>query len=197
MVESTPLDTESIANKVIKPELYDQFIDTKYVYSNALDKTLIIENSFPKGGLEYTDLLGNTFVYAIFWTRISNSMDQPFDFSIHFPADSFLLPNSSDNYCRIVLPKAKMSLDKAPMFNYGLSNLAVVLDPVVDQPSVFESIIPPMTSGMFYVITLFDHGIEGKIRAGLSIQDQNLIYTINDTTIHCGVIDDGLLQLKE
>ncbi|MEZ5003775.1 MAG: hypothetical protein R2730_12150 [Chitinophagales bacterium] len=197
MVEIAPLDTVPIANEVIKQELYDQFINTKYVYSNAKDKTLIIENSFPKGGLEYTDLLGNTFIYAIFWTRITNSTDQPFDFSIHFPADAFLLPNSTDNYCRIVLPKAMMSLDKAPMFNYGLPNLAVVLDPILDQPSDFESIIPPMTSCIFYVITLFNHGVEGSIRAGLSIQNQSLIYTINDTTIHCGVIDDEPLIWKE
>lgn len=55
-------------------------IDTKYVYSDPSGHNLIIENSLPRGGLKYTDPLGEVYVYAVFWTRIINETNNPFVF---------------------------------------------------------------------------------------------------------------------
>jgi len=62
---------------VTKPE--DKYIDTRYEYSDAFGKNLIIENSLPKGGLKYTDPNGKEYIYAIFWTRMTNETDSPFE----------------------------------------------------------------------------------------------------------------------
>jgi hypothetical protein len=49
--------------------------------------------------------------------------------------------------------------------------------------------INPKRSTTFYVVTLSNRGVDGTIRAGLSLKEQNLFYRINDKEIHCGKIN--------
>ena len=87
-------------------------IDTESKYTRSDVKGVIIQNSFPKGGLKYTDQNGKVYVYAIFWTRVINETDNPFEWKIDFPLDSYDLPSSPGRYFKILLPSDTMTLDK-------------------------------------------------------------------------------------
>lgn len=39
---------------------------TKYEYTDSMGKSLIIQNSFPRGGIKYTDPTREVYMYAIF-----------------------------------------------------------------------------------------------------------------------------------
>lgn len=147
---------------------YDQYIDTRYEYTDSNNQHLVIENSLPKGGLKYTDPNGEEYVYAIFWTRITNETANPVELSIEFPANSFTLPSSPDNFFKMVLPSEKMTIEKASLFNYGLSNLNAVLDNKLQNSSSLQRIINSKEVSLFYVVSLFKKGVEGTIRAGLT-----------------------------
>jgi len=166
----------------------DKYIDTRYEYAESTDKHLIIENSLPKGGQKYTAPNGKEYVYAIFWTRITNKTASPFELTLDFPADSLKLPSSPDNYVKILLPSDKMTLDKAPLFNYGLTGLDSLLDDGHHSSSILQRTINPNDSSTFYIVTLFNQGVEGVVRAGFKLKEQNLFYRINDKQIHCGRI---------
>ena len=167
----------------------DKYIDTKFKYADSTGKHLIIENSLPRGGLKYTAPNGEKYVYAIFWTRITNETINPFDLTIDFPADSFELPSSAGRYFKIFLPSDTMTLDKEGLFNYGLTGLEYFLDNSLHKSPSLKRTINPKESGSFYVVTLFNKGVDGTLRTGLSLKGQNLFYRINDKEIHCGKIN--------
>ncbi len=167
----------------------DKYLHTKYEYNDTFGKKLIIENSLPKGGLKYTSPNGKNYVYAIFWTRITNETANPFEFSMDFPAESIKLPSSTDNNFKIYLPADKMTLDKKPLFDYGFTSLESFLDRELYKSSSMQGTINPKDSKMFYVIILFDHGVDGVMRAGFSLKGENLHYIINDKEIQCGQTD--------
>src|SRR5579864_5090474 len=64
------------------------WIDRKYEYTDSIDKSLIIQNSFPKGET-YTDPNGKEYFKVIFWTRIINETDNPLELKIDFPVDLY------------------------------------------------------------------------------------------------------------
>jgi len=191
----TLVSTENVESQKPLIDHTDKYIDTKYEYNDSIGKTLILENSFPKGGLKYTDLNGKEYVYAIFWTRITNETANPFEFTIDFPADQIKLPSSVNNYFKILLPSDTMTIDKAPMFNYGLTDLESSLDNGTHKSSSLKRTINPKGSSIFYVVTLFNQGVEGVVRAGFSLKEHNLFYRINDKEIHCGQINIKKLKL--
>jgi hypothetical protein len=67
------------------------WIDTKYEYTDSNGASLIIQNSFPRGGVKYTDPNGEVYYYAVFFTRIINETDNPFELTIDFFGDSYEL----------------------------------------------------------------------------------------------------------
>jgi len=174
----------------------DKFIDTRYEYADANSKLIIIENSLPKGGLKYTDPNGKDYVYAVFWTRITNETDNPLQLTIDFPVDSYDLPSSPGRHFKIIIPSDTMTFDKASLFNYGL-DLDSFLNNSLHMPSLLQRTINPKGSSAFYVITLFNKGVDGTLRTGLSIYEQKLIYSINDKEIHCGMINLKTLKLQK
>lgn len=95
--KSTPNGADKVtldsAKKAHKPLIY-----TKYEYTDSVGKSLIIENSFPRGGTKYTDPNGEKYVYAIFWTRISNETDNPLELKIDFSVDSYEIPSLPGKY---------------------------------------------------------------------------------------------------
>jgi hypothetical protein len=162
-----------------------------------IGRDLIIQNSLPKGGLKYTDPNGRVFVYAIFWTRITNKTATPFEFTMTFPADSYELASAPGSSFRILLPSDTMRVEKENLFNYGLTNLKSFVDTSIDKPSSLKRTINPKESSSFYVVTLFhQRGIEGILRTGLSIKEQNLFYRINDKEIQCGKINSETIMLR-
>lgn len=192
--DNTRSETQDI---VTSPGSNEEYIDTKYEYADAIGKRLIIQNSFPKGGLKYTDPNGKVYVYAIFWTRIINETANPFRMTIDFPIDSFELPSSAGRYFKIFLPSDTMTVEKEDLFNYGLPVLESFLDKGLQKASSLKRTINPKESSAFYVVTLFNRGVDGTLRTGLSLKGQNIFYRINDREIHCGMINFEKATLRK
>ena len=166
----------------------EKYIYTKYVYTDSNGARLIIQNSFPKSGINYTDPNGKKYVYAVFWTRIINETVNPLELTIDFPLDSFEIPSSSGNYMKLLLPFDTFKIDKEPLYDYGLA-VKSFLDNGIHKSSSLKRTIHPKDSSAFYVVTLSDHGVNSTLRTGLSLKEQNLFYRINDKEIHCGMVN--------
>jgi hypothetical protein len=181
-------------------------IHTKYEYTDSNGKRLIIQNSLPKGET-YTDPKGKEYFKVIFWTRIINETNNPLDLKINFPVDSYEVPSLPGKYFKILVPPDTMTLDKESLFNYGLTDLESFLDKSIHKPSSLNRTINPKESSGFYVVMLFNNGIAGPFRTGLSLKEQNLFYRIkigsksnaksNDKEIHCGSINLKNLMLQK
>lgn len=183
-------------NTVASPRSYEQHIHAKYTYADAIGKRLIIQNSFPKGGLKYTDPKGGVYIYAIFWTRIINETPRPFELAIDFPVDSFELPSSAGSYLRVFLPADTMTHEKEDLFNYGLP-VSESLDKALKKAPSLKRTIYPNDSGTFYVVVLSHQGVNGTLRTGLSLKGQDLFYRINDKEIYCGKTNTEKLILQQ
>ena len=185
-------------NEVIKEaNTIDKFIDTEYTYNDVTEKQLIIKNSLPKGGLKYIEPNGKEYRFAIFWTQVTNNTEGPVTIDIQFPADTFQLPSSPGNYVKFHIPAELMYEKKAPLFNYGLEDLNILLDNKLQQPSSLQKTINPNETLAFYVITLFKHGVDGVVRAGLSIEDDKIIYQVNELELAIGEVKNISLEALE
>lgn len=198
------LDTEtldSVKNVQSKNRLAnnDKGIYTKYKYTDSKGENLIIENSFPKGGIRYTDPKGEQYVYAVFWTRIINETANTLEFKIDFPIDSYEIPSLKGKHYKILIPSDTMTIEKIPLFNYGLTNLEPFLDRAIHKSSSLKRIINPKESSGFYIITLRLTGGDqyGILRNELSLKEQNLFYKIRDKEIQCGSINLKDLKLSK
>ena len=180
-----------------RPDVSNQKnVDTRYVYSDPIGHNLIIENSYPKGGLKYTDPKGKKYVYAVFWTRITNETNNPFELTMEFTEDSYELPSSPNRFFKLFIPSDTMTPEKEPLFNYGL-DLEKYLDTNLNKKNELIKTISPKGSSGFYVVTLFNKGVDGTLRTELSIKEQKLIYRVNDKEIDCGNINLKQLKLKK
>jgi hypothetical protein len=180
----------------------------KYEYADSMGKSIIMHNSFPKSGGSYTDPTGKKYVYAVFWTRITNETISPIGLTIDFPLDSFEIPSSSGNYIKLLLPSDTMTIDKEPLYDYGLS-IKSFLDTCINKSYSLKRTINPKESTAFYVVTLSNKGVDGTLRTGLSLEGQNLIYKIsayksisghplvNEKEIQCGSIHLKNLRLQK
>ena len=184
LVKNTEKDKKSNSN-------IDKSIYTKYVYTNSKDKSLIVQNSLPKGGIKYSDPKGNEYIYAIFWTRIINETDDSIELKINFPIDSYEIPTLRGKYYKTLIPSDTMTIQKIPLFNYGLTNLEPFFDKNIDKPSSLNRIIKPKESTAFYVVVfrLIGGDQYGVLRTELSLKGQNLFYKIRDKEILCGNIE--------
>ena len=185
-------------NEVIKQaNTIDKYIDTEFAYTDITEKQLIIKNSLPKGGLKYIDPNGNEYRFAIFWTQVTNETEGPVTIDIQFPADTFQLPSSPDNFVKFHIPTVSMIEEKASLFNYGLEDLNILLDNKLQQPSSLQKTINPNETLAFYFITLFKHGVDGVVRAGLSIEDDKIIYQVNELELAIGEVKNISLEALE
>lgn len=168
-------------------------VDTKFAYVDTDGQELIIENSYPRGGLKYTDPLGEDYVYAVFWTRITNETNNPFELKMEFLEDSYELLSSPGRIFKLFIPSDTVTVEKEQLFNYGL-DLEKYLDENFRKQANLERTISPKGSSGFYVVTLFNQGVNGTLRTGLKIKGAKLSYQVNDKTIDCG--ETKLKQLK-
>jgi len=178
-------------------------IDT---YTDSNGKSLIIQNSFPKGE-SYTDPNGKEYFKVIFWTRIINETDNPLELKINFPVDLYEVAGLPGKYYKVLVPPDTMTMDKEPLYNYGLTGLKSFLDNSIHKPppSLKRTINPKESSG-FYVVILFDNGVAGPFRTGLNLKEQNLLYRISryaahslidEKEINCGSINLKNLMLQK
>ena len=203
--ENIKAETKDIVTSPGSNEKYH----TKYEYTDSIGKRLIIQNSFPKGGIKYTDSNGEVYVYAVFWTRIINETDNPLELKIDFPVDSYEVPSLPGKYFKILVPPDTMTLDKEPLFNHGLADLESFLDKSIHKSSSLKRTINPKESSGFYVVILcLVEGAHGTLRTGLSLKGQNLFYRIkidgsksnsksSDKEIRCGSINLKNLVLRK
>jgi len=204
--EKIKSETKGIATSPVSNE---KDIYTKYEYTDSIGMSLIIENGFPRGGTKYTDPNGEVYVWAVFWTRIINETDNPLELKIGFPVDSYEVPSLPGKYFKILVPPDTMTLDKIPLFNYGLTDLESFLDKSIHKPSSLKRTINPKESSGFYVVMLsLIEGAHGTMRTGLSLKGQDLFYRIkidgsksnsksSDQEIQCGSINLKNLMLKK
>ena len=82
-------------------------------YSETENIGIVIQNSYPKGG-SYTGPTTEhyNYSYLVFFTRVINRTDESIDLSVHFSADSTMIPNSPNTFMKLFLPEAKMTLTK-------------------------------------------------------------------------------------
>ncbi len=180
----------------------------KYEYADSMGKHLIIENDGPRGE-GYTDPTGKEYFKTIFWTRITNETDNPLELKIDFPEDLYELPSSPGRYFKILLPSDTMTLNDLKLLNYGRKALESFLDNNIQKPASLRRTIRSKESSGFYVVILFDKGVGGPFRTGLSIKGQDLIYRISryegkrggslmdEKEINCGNINLQKLVLQK
>ncbi len=207
MPNTFDIETVNSTKKVQSQKSYEKYIDTKYEYTDSKGGSIIIQNSLPKGE-SYTDSEGKEYFKIIFWSRIINETGNPFELKINFPVNSYKLPSSPGKHFKILLPSDTLILDKVDLTNYGQTDLKSFLDNSIDKPSSLKRTINPKELSGFYVVILFDKGISGPFRTGLSIKGQNLFYeiskynstpahSVDEKKINCGSINLRNLMLRK
>jgi hypothetical protein len=206
--ENIKAETKEI---VTTPGPNERDIHTKYEYTDSIGKRLIIQNGYPRGGIKYTDPDGNVYGYAVFWTRIINETDKRLELKIDFPINSYEISNLPGNYFKVFFPADTMTLDKIPMFNYGLTDVESFLDNNIHKPYSLKRTINPKESSGFYALILNQRTEDAPhftFRTGLSLNGQNLFYKvsrydntpahslIDEKEIHCGSINLKNLMLR-
>jgi hypothetical protein len=191
--KSTPGTVDKETLNSVKNVQNDKGIYTKYEYADSMGKRLIIHNSFPKSRINYTDPNGKKYIYAVFWTQITNETINPIELKIDFPLDSFEFPLSSGNYMKLLIPSETMTLDKVSLSDYGLP-IKSFLDTGINKSYSLKRTIDPKESTAFYVVTLSNHGSGGILRTGLSLKGQNLFYKIS---CYSSTPDLSLMDKKE
>ena len=165
----------------------------KYKYTDSAGGSLIIENSVPKGGINYSDANGKKYIYAVFFTRITNETADPFELKIDFPVDSFEFPLSSGKYMKLLIPSDTVTPDKEPLYDYGLATRSF-LDTGINKSYSLKRTIDPKGSTAFYVLTFSNQGSGGILRTGLSLKGQDLFYRIS---CYSSTHDLSLMDEKE
>jgi hypothetical protein len=187
-----------------------------YEYTNSKGGSLVIQNGLPKGGMKYIDPNGDSYHYIVFWTRIINETNNPLELKMEIPVDSYEVPSLPDKYYKILIPTDTMTLEKIPLFNYGLTGLEYFLDNSILKLSSLKRTINQKESSGFYVVMLSltaDLTTEGRpgstLRTGLILKGQNLFYRISryastaghplisEKEINCGSINLKNLMLRK
>ena len=130
---------------------------------------------------------------------------------MNFPVNSYEDPYLPGKYYKVLVPADTMTLDKFPLFNYGMRDKESFLDKNIHNPSSLKRTINPKESSGFYVVKLSD-GTEGGgiLRTGLILKGQDLFYRvsvyknspapsllISEKEIPCGSINLKNLVLKK
>jgi hypothetical protein len=162
----------------------DKDIYTKYEYIDPAGKSIIIQNGFPRGGVKYTNPNGKVCGYAVFWTRIINETDNSIELKIDPPKNSYEISNLPGKYFRILVPTDTMTIDKFPLFLYGLTDIKLFLDNNIHkQPSFKRTINSKESSGFYFLMLVLTEEATGATRTELSLKGQYLFYKISRYSI--------------
>ena len=169
-----------------------QSTDTKW-YSETTTNGLVIQNSFPKGGA-YPGPIEEYFNYSylVFFHRITNKTEHPFEIELNFSGDSIAIPKSPNTFMKLFLPRDTMTLEKENLMSYGVTELESL-----NSPTNFHRILNPEENCLFYTVAVFYqtkpdelYQERGGNRAEFVLEDQNLIYKIppQKNALFCGTI---------
>ena len=187
----------------------DKNVYTKYKYTNSKGGSITIENSLPKGGMKYTDVKGEIYNYVVFWTRIMNQTDNTLKLNINFPLNSYKVPSLPGKYYEILIPSDTMTIEKSPLYLYGLTNFETFLNNNIHKESNLKRTINSKESTGFYVVMLcLSEGAHGTMRTELNLEEENLFYKVkvdgsntnnksSDKQIRCGNINLKNLTLQK
>jgi len=164
-----------------------QNFHSEFEYVDSIHNGITIQNSYPRGGQRYTSPNGNEYVYVIFWTCITNESVSDLQLKIDFLPDSFTTPFAPNVNFNIYLPQVVMELEKDSLYNYGL-NLKLFLDANINKSSELKTTIKPNDSYLFYTVAISNRGVNGVVRAGFELENQDLVYKINGYERTCGRI---------
>jgi hypothetical protein len=157
----------------------DKNVYTKYKYTNSEGGRITIENSLPKGGMKYTDAKGEIYNYVVFWTRILNETDNPLELNINFPLNSYEVPSLTGKYYEILIPSEIMTIEKSPLYLYGITNFETFLNNNIHRESNLKRTINSKESTGFYVVILcLSEGAHGTMRTELNLKEENLFYKV-------------------
>ena len=102
---------------------------------------------------------------------------------IDFPVDSFEVPGLPGKYYKLLVPPDTMTIDKEPLYDYGMTGLKSFLDNNINKPSSLKRTINPKESSGFYVVklSLRAEGAGGGdiLRTGLILKGQDLFYKVS------------------
>jgi|GEM_PF-631832 len=196
--DSMVLAFDSISYSQTTMEHEEDFVDTEFEIGYSHENMVIIQNSFPKGGGDidgirgYYDSDGRHYGYRIFWSRILNRSKDDFKFSLTFPAESYSILGLPDAYLKLFLPPDTMTIEKLPLYNYGITGLKVFLDTHFDQPSNLHRTIGPGEEVFFFVgMLLHVPQQKGAIRTAIIPDGMDLSYRISIDPIGSAVIPCG------
>jgi len=131
---------------------------------------------------------------------------------IDFPVDLYKVPGLRGSYYKILIPSDTMTIDKEPLYDYGMTGLKSFLDNNIHKPSSLKRTINPKESSGFYVVLLSltkEITPGSTLRTGFTLKGQDLFYTIsryaskaghpliNENEIHCGSINLKDLMLRK
>ena len=176
-----------------------QWVDTEATYRDSSGNVVIVHNSFPKGPGRYTDSDGKDHGYLTFWTRVINESATPLQLSITFPTDPFTIFPSPDEHIRIFLPPDTMTVDKIPLYSYGLTNLQSSLDAGFDKPSMLQKTINPKEECLFYfAVFIYESQGRGSTRTAFVLKGQDLFFRISMAPdVDSALIPCGQLVFKK
>ena len=163
------------------------WIDSEVKYTDSKGNLVKLIHSLPKGGGQVYHN-GKKYGYVVFWTRVFNQSTTPIELQIKFPEVTYF--KSPESYIKIVLPKETMNIEKAQLFDYGLTNLQSLINDESNQLSILQKKISPKEDYFFYVAVFIHIAGSGPSRAKFELKDKDLFYKISigaDTTlIPCG-----------
>lgn len=183
----------------------------RYTYADAMGKRVIFTNSLPRG-TAYTAADGQHYFRWIFWSGIINETGKPLEIDMNFPAAYYEVPGANGHRYKILVPPDTMTVDKAQLFNYGMTGLTAFVDTAINKPSTLKRTIQPNQSTGFYIVLLSlstDVATGFTMRTGLRVKGQNLVYNISryadkkdhpllsEEEISCGSINFRDLVLQQ
>ena len=162
-------------------------------YSESNNNGIILQNSFPKGGL-YEGFKKRCFNYSclVFFNRVVNQTEKPFELTVDFPADEIGIPDSPNTFVKLFLSSDKMTLEKQNLFNYGLTDFDSLND-----STIIQKTLEPNEEHLFYVVAVFyqtRNDVQNENRGGnrteLVLEGENLFYKMlpQIESMHCGKI---------
>lgn len=164
------------------------WVDTKVIYNSSTKHSTIFTHSLPKGGglVQYQ---GKEYNYFIFWASIRNESRSPLELLIQFPKLNYF--NSDKAHFTVAFTKTPMSSAKVQDFDYGLKDIASLLQIESTQLQNLTSRISPKNEFLFY-IPIFIHKTKWPVRAAFILKENKLFYRVTagtDTvTVPCGEI---------
>ncbi|HAA19385.1 MAG TPA: hypothetical protein DCP28_11660 [Cytophagales bacterium] len=183
------------------------YLDTTWLCIDPSGHSVIIQNGLPRGGGSidgsgirgYIAANGVHYGSALFWSRLVNVSTESFTIRLTFPADSLVIPNTSNfslsghHILRPILPTGTLTADKLTKYNYGIEGLKPFLDEHFGMPTRLEQTIGPGEEYMFYVTLLSKVSGGGVLRTGLIAGEEGLRYSlrlepVGEVSFPCGEI---------